>query len=43
MCHVNGLPAVTERVLLCAADNDVHFSLCLTTSKLPAHTGAVRM
>lgn len=38
-----GLLALTERVLFCAADNDVHFSLCQAASKLPAHTGAVRM
>jgi len=38
-----GLQAVTEGVLLCAANNGVHFSLCQAASKLPAHTGAVRM
>lgn len=38
-----GLQVVTERVLFCAANNDFHFSLCQATSKLPAHTGAVRM
>ena len=38
-----GLQAVTERVLFCAANNDVHVSLCQAASKLPAHTGAVRM
>jgi hypothetical protein len=40
---VNGLQAVTERVLFCAVDYNVHFSLCPVASKLLAHTGAVRM
>jgi len=38
-----GLQAVTETVLFCAAVNDVHFSSCQAASKLPAHTGPVRM
>jgi hypothetical protein len=41
--QVMGLQAVTERVLFCAADNDVQFSLCQAASKLPALTGAVGM